>query len=395
MILDIIRLDNFGRGIGYDSNKICFVWNAVPGDRVSCTLLKETSKYKEAIVDEVLKAGDDRITSICPSFALCGGCQFQCYSYKKECEYKEMKVKSLVDRELHLDSSIVKPIVYQQKDFYRNKIVLHGSNGKLGFYQNKSKDLIPIDSCYLLAEPFQKIISALDKYSAIHEVMIRFSNDLLECMISIQGEEDYHDLLSVCDVLIVNGECFSKKNRIRTSIGNYSYYLSHDSFFQVNRFLTTKLYDEVYDVVKTYKPSYVLDLYCGIGSIGLYVSTLCDKVVGIDSNPSNIEDAIKNKELNKANNISFICDKVENSISSFSNVDFIIVDPPRAGLDSKTISYLLKISPNYIVYVSCDPVTMIRDLKILVDEYNIISIKPFNMFPRTYHCESITVLERR
>ena len=115
----------------------------------------------------------------------------------------------------------------------------------------------------------------------------------------------------------------------------------------------------------------------------------------IDYNSSNIEDANKNKELNQVENIQFICDKVENQIDGFQNIDLIIVDPPRAGLDEKTRKNLIQIHPNKIIYVSCDPITLARDLRELKEHYQIKSVKIFNMFPRTYHCESITILERR
>ena len=142
-------------------------------------------------------------------------------------------------------------------------------------------------------------------------------------------------------------------------------------------------------------PKTVLDLYCGTGTIGIYISDLVDSVIGIDNNPSNYYDAINNKKLNQSNNVSFILDSVENVIDNFQDVDCIIVDPPRKGLDKKSLFEIDRINPNSIIYVSCDLFTLMRDLSYLQKNYTIKYIKPFNMFPRTYHCESVCILERR
>ena len=138
-----------------------------------------------------------------------------------------------------------------------------------------------------------------------------------------------------------------------------------------------------------------MDLYCGTGSIGIYVSKYAKEIIGIEESKEAIEDANKNKILNSVDNISFINNKVEDEIDKFNNIDLIIVDPPRSGLDTKTKEQIKLIGPNSIIYVSCDPVTLMRDIKGLSDIYELKSIKLFNMFPRTYHCESVSVLERR
>ena len=136
----------------------------------------------------------------------------------------------------------------------------------------------------------------------------------------------------------------------------------------------------------------MLDLYCGTGSFGIYVSDYVSNIIGIDYNKSNINDAKNNAVLNNISNIEFICDKVENVIDRYNDIDLVLVDPPRSGLDKKTINYISRIKSKNIIYVSCNPVTLVRDLKLLLDSYNIIEIIPFNMFPRTYHVECVCVL---
>ena len=154
-----------------------------------------------------------------------------------------------------------------------------------------------------------------------------------------------------------------------------------------------RLYDKVLGYID--ENSSVLDLYCGTGSIGIYVSSKCSSVFGVEINKSAIVDANRNKEINKVNNIDFRCGDVENIIKENNSYDYIIVDPPRSGLSAKTREILLKIDCKKIIYVSCNPMTLVRDVKDLKERYIFKEITLFDMFPNTYHCESITVLERR
>ena len=389
----IDKMDNFGRGISYHNGKICFVKGAYPGDEVSYQIDLEKKKYCDASVSNIIKRSQDRIDSMCCYSSNCGGCCFQEYDFIKENEFKERKVYDLVHRELGIND--VGKIVFSNPLYYRNKIILHGNNNNLGFYMNKSHDIIKINNCIICNNRINKIIPILNSFSDIDEVLIRTSNDLTHMLIDIKGEGDFNNLLEYCDVLIVNGELFSKTSFIFTNIGDVKYRLSAESFFQINCDLTKLLYDKVLEYVKKIKPDTVLDLYCGTGSIGIYVAKYCNNIVGVDYNRSNIEDAIYNASLNKVSNARFICDRVENVIDKIKVFDLMIVDPPRSGLDNHTRDIILNSKSKYIIYVSCDPITLVRDLKILKNKYNIIEITPFNMFPRTYHCESIVVLERK
>ena len=390
MEVKIEKLDNYGRGITYLNNKICFVSNALPGEIVLIEIEKENRKYIEAKLLSYKNKSSNRIIEECPYSGFCGGCQLNHINYDDENKFKEEKVRDILKKFVNIDFDIVKSIVYHERNHYRNKVILHGKNGKLGYYKNKSNEIIPITECLLVNKRINKIISILNQINVnIEEVIIKTSNDQSQAMVSISGEvSDDSLLLQYCDVLILNG-------RYLSSIGDKKYQESIQSFFQINTTLTKDLYDEVFNQIKGNRYQTVLDLYCGTGTIGIYVSGECDKIISIDCSFSNIEDAKNNAVLNKIDNIEFICDKVENRIDKIKGVNAIIVDPPRAGLDKKTISYLKKLNPQKIIYVSCDLITLARDLKDLSEAYNIRYIKPFNMFPRTYHCESITVLERR
>lgn len=394
MITNIEKLDNFGRGITYINDKICFVDNALPNEKVEIEITKEKKKYLEAKIIKILEKSEDRIKPLCPYSNECGGCNLSHLSYEKENDFKYNKVKDLIKKFINEDIEL-KGIVYDKEYEYRNKIVLHGNNNVSGQYKKYSNDIVNIDKCLLVNNRINEIIKLL-KPNSIEEATIKTSNNLNNILLDIKGNiNNIDELKSKVDVLIINNKLLSPNKSIISNIGNNKYYLSSNSFFQVNRFLTESLYNEVLNIVKTINPCEVLDLYCGTGTIGIYISNYCREIVGVDYNKSNIEDANKNKELNNCNNISFICNKVENIIDNYKNIDLIIVDPPRSGLDDHTRDILKKMMSKTIIYVSCDPVTLMRDLKDLKEKYNIKYIKPFNMFPRTYHCEAIAVLERK
>ncbi|MBQ6323745.1 MAG: class I SAM-dependent RNA methyltransferase [Bacilli bacterium] len=394
MEVTIEKLDNFGRGITYIDEKIVFVENALPGEIVDIEIINEKKKYKEAQVLKIIKKSNDRIKPLCPYSNECGGCDLNHLDYSKENEFKYTKVKELVKKYLNEDIEI-KEISFSKENTYRNKIVLHGKSKVLGQYKKHSNEIIPINKCLLVNDKINEIIEQV-KEDNIEEVTIKTSNDLTNILVDIKGEITNHDkLLNIANVLIVNNKLLSNDKSIISPINDKKYYVSSKSFFQVNRFLTSSLYDEVRNTVKKIKPNRVLDLYCGTGTIGIYISDYCKEIIGIDYNKSNIEDANKNIELNKCNNIKFICDKVENRIEAFKDIDLIVVDPPRSGLDAHTREILKELDSKTIIYVSCDIMTLMRDLKDLNTSYNINYIKPFNMFPRTYHVECVCVLNSK
>ena len=365
MEVEVVKLDNFGRGIAYIDNKICFIENALPDEIVRVEITKDKKKFMEAKVLEYKKKSPKRIEVDCPYYNECGGCNLRHISYEDENTFKENKIKDIIKHISKLDVKVNKIIIGPEYN-YRNKVTLHNSKNIIGYYQKNSRNIIGIDNCLLLDSNINKIIPSLKTKDK--EIVIKTSND---------GEE-----------LLIN------KGTIITNVGDKKYSLSKASFFQVNKFLTKELYDLIRNnITKRYHNC--LDLYCGTGTIGIYISDLVDKVIGIDYNKSNILDAEKNKELNDINNIEFICDKVENVIDAFKDIDLVIVDPPRAGLDNKTKNYIKKINPEKIIYVSCDVSTLARDLKDLSDYFTIKEITPVNMFPRTYHVETVSVLCRK
>lgn len=397
--MKIEKLDYYGRGIGRINSKITFVENALKDEIVDIEILKESKKYNEAIVKSYNTKSKSRVTPKCKYYNICGGCNISHLKEEEQEGFKDSKINELLNRNLNIEC--LDKIEYSKFYNYRNKIVLHIKEDKLGLYKNKSNELIEIDECLLVDDKINNVIKILKKIikneKNLKKATIKLGNITNEVMLILEGKiKDYSELLNKVDVLIINDKVVSKKDYIISIIGNKKYKISKNSFFQVNQAITEKIYNEIRSNIEKINPKNVLDLYCGTGTIGIYIADLVKNVIGIEVIKDAVLDANFNKELNDIDNISFILGKVEDKIKDIKdNIDLIIVDPPRSGLDKKVIPVINKLKAKNIIYVSCNPITLVRDLKLLKDNYNIEYIKPYDMFPNTYHCETICVLERR
>lgn len=397
--MQIEKLDYYGRGIGRINNKITFVENALKDEIVDIKILKESKKYNEAIVKSYNTKSKSRVTPKCKYYNICGGCNISHLKEEEQEGFKDSKINELLNRNLNIEC--LDKIEYNKFYNYRNKIVLHIKEDKLGLYKNKSNELIEIDECLLVDDKINRLIKELKKIikneKNLKKATIKLGNTTNEVMLILEGKiKDYSELLNKVDVLIINDKVVSKKDYILSIIGNKKYKISKNSFFQVNQVITEKIYNEIRSNIEKINPKNVLDLYCGTGTIGIYIADLVKNVIGIEVIKDAVLDANFNKELNNINNISFILGKVEDKIKDIKdNIDLIIVDPPRSGLDKKVIPVINKLKAKNIIYVSCNPITLVRDLKLLKDNYNIEYIKPYDMFPNTYHVESVVILERK
>lgn len=392
--IEITGQDHQGRGVARINDKIIFVEGALPGDLCTIKITKDNKKYQEG--EAVSFDIKNQRTPMCPYYKNCGGCNTLHQEYINQLHFKETKLKEILKKFANIDINL-NPIIYDKETGYRNKITLHD----LGLYQKKSHDTVKIEECLLVHPKINEIIKRLQEYSknlekTIKETMIRTGNKD-EVILKITGEVDETNLKNYfqdIDVLVLNDKIISKKTTIQDQIFDKTFQISADSFYQVNRFLTPKLYEVVINYLKEKNIKTLLDLYCGVGTISLLVSPYVEQVTGIEVVKSAIENANKNKEINNISNTTFILGKVEDNIEKFKEIDAIIVDPPRAGLDSKTKDAILNLKPEHLIYVSCDPVTLARDLKELKETYQIESITPVDMFPNTYHVESVTILKK-
>lgn len=390
----IEKLDHFGRGIAKINEKIVFVPNTLKGDVVVIEIVKDNSSYALGKVVKYIEK--QKRLSPCKYSNICGGCHLIDMDYSNQLEFKKEKIKELFKKNLGVDI-ILDDVITGNKSNYRNKINLHIKGEKVGFYALESHDLVEIDECYITKKEINDLlpkVKNLAKNNNIDEVMIRYHNGLI---LSIKGNVSKDFLLKNfldCSLIYLNNKKI-KGNEVTENILDKRFRVSPKSFFQVNTSVSSKMFSKVRSYIKDKSFNKALDLYCGTGVIGILISDLVGEVVGIEVVSDAIEDANYNKKINNINNVSFICDKVENRIDSFKDIDLVIVDPPRSGLDKKSIANIMTIAPKEIIYISCDPTTLTRDLKELRGKYDISNVSIADMFPNTYHCESITVLKRR
>lgn len=396
MEVKINRFNDTGEGIGIIDGQVVFVPKTVPGDIVKIKNIKKYKNYIRGSINSFIEYSDLREKTPCPYFNCCGGCQIMNINYYNQLEYKKNKVINIFKKYGNID---INPIIISDKQYkYRNKITLEVRNGKIGLNKFHSHDIVYIDKCLLVSDNINKIIELINNnldLTNINKIMIREStnNDI---MLVFYGNLDKDKTKKILKDKVkscyINDKLIIGNKYIKTKLGKYIYTLSPNSFFQVNYDMTIKLYNKILEHLDN---SYnTMDLYCGTGSIGIYISNKVNSILGVEIVKDAIENANTNKKINKIENISFKCGDVEKIINSNDNYDTIIIDPPRAGLSKKTRDTLLDIGSNKIIYVSCNPMTLIRDIKHLAVKYNFKEISLFDLFPNTYHVESIAVLEK-
>lgn len=398
MKIDIEKLDDFGRGIGYIDGKITFVPNTVPGDIVNINIIKEHKKYNEATIDNFIKYSEDRVKPPCPYFTKCGGCTLQNLSYENTINYKLNKVKNIFNKNrIDINPEIISnPNPYN----YRNKISLKVVDTKIGFYLNNTHNIIEIDECLIANPAINECINYIKNFNIINGNVIIRCNQNAEILIIIESQDNLTIDIELLKKkiklvgIIINNKTFYGKNYLFERINNILFKVSYDSFFQVNPSVASKLFQIVKDNISLNDK--VLDLYCGVGTLSLNAASKALSVTGIEIVPNAILNAMFNASLNDLSNVHFVLNDVSDAITKIK-LDFnkVIVDPPRAGLTKETIDILLKINPTSIIYVSCDPQTLVRDYKLLSDTYEIEKSYILDMFSYTYHVETVLILKKR
>lgn len=442
MKIQINSLSHDGFGIGrHDDGKIVFVPKTIPGEIVEIDIRKENAKFAQGLLKQIIKKSPDRIEAFCPFFANCGGCDFQMISYQNQLKWKETIFKDILTRIGGLaDVAMIQPVIGMKGEcpkFYRNKIrfafLKNADEIKFSRHNrsNPQADII-VDKCFLQSDRSNLILTVLAKWAKennltifnaqtlsgfLKYVLIREGKKTSDLMIDItttKGRIDDRlkdDLLQrlkitfslyqtetsgIANSRIKLNHLYGSKF-IKDQIGHCTFQISHNSFFQTNSTMAETIYSTVLKFLTPKPTDIVWDLYCGTGTIGIYIAKQVSRVIGIESCLQAIDDAKINAKLNQITNIDFICDRVEDMLrhSTFHIPHSVIVDPPRAGLDDQTRLWLKKSNISRLVYVSCNPQTLARDLKDLTKDgqYQINQIQPIDCFPHTHHIESVTLLQ--
>lgn len=392
MQVHIDRMDHFGNGIGNINGKIIFVKGALPGETVDVTITKDKKSFMEGTINTIIYKSSKRVEPFCNYFGVCGGCSLCHLNYENTLEYKKDRVKNILSK---FDIPKINVIRNENDLYYRNKIELKIVDGKLGFYEKNTHNLIEIKECKVTKKSINKSFEFVKNMKLENANVTIRANYNDEVLIIIDSKEK-PVILNPKDYKIVgivlNDKCIYGQDNFMEKINNLFFTVSYNSFFQVNNYINLELFNLIKEniVGKT-----VLDLYSGVGTLSIVASKVVDKVYSIEVIPNAVKNALINAKINKCYNINFILGKVEDKIGFINDkIDTIIVDPARAGLDKKTIEVINKISPQRIIYVSCDTQSLANNLVDLAN-YEIKKFYILDMFSYTYHIECFCILDRK
>ena len=432
---------------------VIFVDDAIPGDKVKALVHKKKKDFWEARSIEIISPSPDRIDPLCKHFQFCGGCKWQNIEYEKQLEYKQLLVEEALNRIGKVDNFNMLPIVGADPVYaYRNKMEFSFSQRRwltpaeladkslsmefaLGLHvPGTFEKVLNIDSCLLQSELANTILdrvkhwaknSGLEAYhlrlhtGILRFLVIRHSSATGEMMINLVTAEDVSEQFSPFAnelagefpqiVSIVNNindrvaqVAFGDKeiliwgrSHIVDGIGDFRFEISANSFFQTNTNQAEKLYALVEDFAELTGNETILDLYSGTGTIAIYLSRHAKKVIGIELVEDAVINARKNAEYNNVQNCEFVKGDMKDIFPGFSTVpDILVIDPPRAGMHKDVVNEILRLKPARIVYVSCNPTTLARDIELLSTEFVLDKVQAVDMFPHTYHIESVALLRR-
>lgn len=398
MNVKIEKMDDFGRGIAYIDDKVVFVPKTIVDDIVDIKIMIEKKKYSIAKVNEIINPSKLRIPFKCPYFDICGGCSLQNVEYRIELEYKLQKINNLLKKN-KIDYQ-VKDIIKSAKRYnYRNKVSLKIEDNIIGYYEKDTHNIVEINKCFLLNDAINDVIDDLPRLSIINGSVIIRSNLKGELLLIIYTDKLNKDGIKYLvnkhriSGIVLNDKCIFGSDFLVDKIDDYKFKISYNSFFQVNPYICKELFKIVKDYTKD--ANNLIDLYSGVGTLSIVAKENASSVLGVEIIDNAAINAKTNAMLNGVSNISFIASDTNKIISYLEGKDFVIVDPPRSGLTSKVIEGIKKYQVKNILYVSCDPNTLMRDLNLLLTDYKIIEFKLLDMFPNTYHVESVCVLEHK
>ena len=437
-----------GEGVARVDNLVVFIDGALVGEKIKAQVIEVKKSFARAKVIKVLEPSSHRIKPLCPIFFRCGGCDMQHVDYEYSLEVKKANIKNCIDRACRIDSKVDDVVVGDKKFGYRNKeqIPIRKVNGKAaaGFYKQNSHIFVPFEKavqdglgdCPLHDSQMQLFVDAIvefinkEKISTYDE---KSNTGLIRHIVIRRVGKTF----SIC--LVINGTKLPGKDRLIERLKNllvpFSLYVSQNlkmtnvilgdkleclygeesvegealgvhfrvnpySFLQINDEIRDKIYTKVCDEIEAIKDASVADVYSGIGILSNIIAKHAKKVVGIEIVKEAVEDANVLAKENGNSNIKNICGdaaiELPKVIDEFKgNNSVVVIDPPRKGCDAVVLESMLKAEPGKIIYISCNPATLARDLALLIQKYNIQSITPFDMFPQTKHVETVVVLEKK
>jgi len=453
--IEITDIADKGKAVGRHDGRVVFVADAVPGDVVDVLIQKTKKGNLIGKAIKLNSPSEDRIQPVCEHFGVCGGCKWQHLDYPAQLKYKEQTVRNAFQRIGKVPVAEFLPILgAKQTEYYRNKLEFSFSNKRwlteeevnsdtnfgernaLGFHRPGAFDkIVDVNHCWLQPDPSNAIRNAVRAYALEHDLAffdIREQKGLLRQLfvrVSSVGEVMVlvsffqHDKARVAALLdhlketfpeitslmyVINGkkndtiydlpiQLWAGKAFLVEQLRNVQFKVGPKSFFQTNTAQAVTLYDTVLEFAELKGTENVYDLYTGIGSIASYVAAHCKTIVGIEEIASAIEDAKENVKLNGIKNATFYAGDVkdildEHFIAQHSKPDLVITDPPRAGMHKNVVETLLKLSAPRIVYVSCNPASQARDINLLSEQYEVVKVRPVDMFPHTHHIESVALL---
>ena len=448
-----------GKSLGKVEGKVIFVEGAVPGDVADVFITRNKKDWAEGKAQRITQYSSDRVEPFCRHFGICGGCKWQMLPYPLQLKYKEQETRDVFSRIGKIKGAPVLPIVGSEKIIhYRNKLEFTYSNkkylapqdlealgdsewpgGALGYHVPRLYDkVIDIYECWLMDDVNNRIRNYMRMYAQEHaleyydiknhhgflrNIVVRYctTGELMVNM--VVAEKNKEAIRNMGDQLLLQvpeittllytvntkwndtiydlePQVLSGNGYVMEKLGDYLFKISPKSFFQTNTEQAEVLYGIVKECAALTGKETVYDLYCGTGSIGIFLSSAAGKVIGVETVPEAVADAWENARLNQLEHTCFFAgDVIEICNNTFfekhGRPDVVIVDPPRAGLHGKLVEKLLEIAPPRIVYVSCNVATQARDLALLAEKYEVIKLQPVDMFPHTHHIECVAKLELR
>lgn len=391
-----------GDAVARHEGKVVFVPYALPGEKVLVELTEDKASYSRGRLVQVLTPSPDRVEPRCPHHGTCGGCQWQHIAYKRQLSLREEVLRSQFKRIAHLPDALVRSTIGASDPwYYRNHVQLHvGEEGKLGFMDLDGRSVIPIRECHIMHALLWDTFVGLEiDFPDLHRVSLRAGISTGERLVILEttgtevpGVEV--DVPVSCVLLLGDGTpvTYVGDSYITESVDGRSYRISATSFFQANTSQTEQLLQVVAGYLEPQGVEVLLDLYCGVGTLGLALADEVSRVIGIDTNEAAIADALFNAE--GMANVTFLEGSVEELLPSIDeSIDLAILDPPRHGASKETLAALTARSVPKIVYVSCDPATLARDVgRMLEAGYQLVEVQPVDMFPQTYHVEAVALL---